>query len=365
MVKSDILDSVRAIAELFHPLDTMVGTLLQFRIIVDACYINSELRWILGRRQNPESRTNLQEIIDAGTVRVYAPACIEAELEEHYPEISTDLGVSVERIHQEWLVYKKRLRLYNPKRTLPGDVSISDVDDVDYGIAFFELAANALLTEDKGFDGSGVPTINKHLVIELRTYSRDSAYHYSFYYGTATLGMVAGPLLEEFIKFVPVLWASVKSIAKQIKIFLLVAVLFVLIHPGLRKTVFEKLQLFHREFTEMLNYALVEFASYCDKVIEKKKTADEALLRICDAGLKPSAPVWRHVYMILFERNRPFSVERLSAKILESGYFTRSKNFVKYVKQVLRSKPFFAEMDDGKWGLANWAQRRNRSSTTA
>lgn len=353
-MRSDILESVRNLADLFPPFEQIIGSPIRLRIIVDACIVNSDLRWLLGRRLNPDSRTNLQELIDAGTVTAYAPVCLESELAEHYPEISRDLDIPVEQVHQEWLSYKKRIKLYKPQSKLPGKVSISDNDDVDYGIAFFELAANAVLTEDKGFQGSGIPIINKQIIINLRKYSRDSAWHYSLHYSGAMLGVVAGSAIEEFIRYAPTLWSRIENIPKAIKIICLLAVLFVFIHPRLRSEVMLKLRLFFQDASGILACALDDFCVYYQKVTEKKEASDLALSKVNSAELRPSAAVWRHAFLILIERGKPITVDKLSSFILESGYVTKSKSFQKYVMQELRKKPYFVQLKDGRWGLANW-----------
>lgn len=357
-IRSDILDGIRGFAELFPPLERILGKPIRVRVIVDACIINSELRWLLGKRRNSEARTNLQELIDSGTLIAYAPDFLEEELKEHYPEIASEVGVSTDEVHQEWLRYKSRLKLFTPQSKLPKRTTISDKDDIQYGVAFHEVAANALLTEDKGFDESGIPVISKELVIELRNYSRGSAPHFALFYGGAMLGLVAGSALEDLIKITPELIQQIGNIPKPVKLICLLAVLIVILHPKSRNAIVQALSVFFQDAADSLLWASDEFGDYLQRASEQKNNAELALERVNLGNLKPDAPLWRHAIMILIERKKPISIERLSELVIESGYTSESKDFTGYLERVMRKKPHFIQYPDGRWGLVYWQRKR-------
>jgi predicted nucleic acid-binding protein len=85
-VPSDKLKEFKeAIKKLPKEFQDYFGSVFAFRIVVDTNIVLSDLRWLILKRKSKSARTALIEVIQAGSLEVYAPSSLLEEIEEHIP----------------------------------------------------------------------------------------------------------------------------------------------------------------------------------------------------------------------------------------------------------------------------------------
>src|SRR3954470_11586216 len=76
--------------------------------IPDANCILRELDYLCRRQRDP-GRTALQEVVDAGSARLFAPTTLEAEVLDNIPQLAVETKFSAERYFAAWIEYRKRI----------------------------------------------------------------------------------------------------------------------------------------------------------------------------------------------------------------------------------------------------------------
>jgi hypothetical protein len=80
IIRSDTLPELRRVLEKLPALREYLGDVLRVVLVLDACCVQSELRWRLGSRKNPAARTYLHEAMVSGVVVAFAPNFLEIEI---------------------------------------------------------------------------------------------------------------------------------------------------------------------------------------------------------------------------------------------------------------------------------------------
>ena len=173
-------------------------------------------------------------------------------------------------------------------------------------------------------------------------------------YSGIFIGSITITAFEELAKYVPTLLRKMWNMPAEVKLILLVSIIIILANPSIRSRAYRYLRAFGREVVEFCGYAMEEIELRVKEGIANKEAADLALQSVDFKELRPDAPVWKHALMILREEKRPLSEVRISKLIITSGYSSRARDFTGYVRRVLREKPYFNQVDNGRWGLKEW-----------
>src|ERR1700693_3099104 len=93
IIRSDTLPELRRLLEKVPELREYLGKILQVVLVLDACCVQSELRWRVGSRKNAAARTYLHEAMVSGVIVAFAPIFLEVEIQKYIPNIAEDEGV--------------------------------------------------------------------------------------------------------------------------------------------------------------------------------------------------------------------------------------------------------------------------------
>lgn len=72
-IRSDVLKDLRSLIESWRGFNGLIQGAAKFSIVLDTNVVITDLLWLVVKRRNPLARTDLMEIIDAGTAVVYVP----------------------------------------------------------------------------------------------------------------------------------------------------------------------------------------------------------------------------------------------------------------------------------------------------
>jgi predicted nucleic acid-binding protein len=236
-VKSSNLRSLRDFVEASVALKKIVGSIVQFHIVIDANILIRQVVWA-SKRKNPAAITHLHECIQAGTIIVYATTRVVSEVEEHLPLIAAKKGADIETYRTEWLRLKPLLLINDPDEALVAKYGEGRDPDDAPTIALAEaLKAIGILTDDNDISAMGGTIIPESFIAAARDYSRQatlnvtiqiSGYYIAVGTGRGLMGAIS--ILQRYI-------AWIRHLRTEYKAVLFLAVLACLIHPRARQAI--------------------------------------------------------------------------------------------------------------------------------
>jgi predicted nucleic acid-binding protein len=209
-------------------------------LILDANAVLSDIRFLVKNRMDPEARTDLQETIDAGTIRAFAPKFLEDEIAENIPQIAERDGVSEERYWEEWKSYKRRIIFKDvcdgAIQVASQSIDVADEEDLPYIV--LQVKTGALIkSEDSHIEEMGGKTLDPEAVRCLRDYSRRASMEYVVMYGgtAVTIGvfLMAKKLTEAIVGLIQ----QLRRLPPVFQFVLAVFALGILVHPTSRSAI--------------------------------------------------------------------------------------------------------------------------------
>jgi predicted nucleic acid-binding protein len=346
MIRSDSLPHMIALCERNAVLQQVVDKTLQIRLVLDANIVQRELRWRVGRRQKQEAKTALHESIEAGVVIALAPTALVEEINDHVADIANYANVSEDRVREEWMKFRQHIHFYEPELTEPAGKCV-DADDVPYKQTCIELGAHAVYTKDRHFQSMGVPLLMLDLDGVFRKYARANSVKLAFTLGSAFSVTISVNVLKELLT------ASMKGIRRiptPLKIAFGAAIAAALIHPRSRAKIIE----WGKTLWNKLNSPKVR-ALLSSLVMQLAEAYEDA--RLAANEIKAALPMPRKRTAVVYAREicliegGSITLKAMEMKMRKAGYVTRSQNFARYLRRVLRGSPAFVEVSSGTWAL--------------
>jgi predicted nucleic acid-binding protein len=237
-VRSKKLKELRTIVRSLTDFRNILGVAVQFRLVVDTNIVLGDILWLVSERKNKTAKTALMETIEAGTIDVYAPPLLLVEVEEQIPLIADKKGLDINSMYAEWAVYKETIIIVEPDsekvQSLKNGV---DPDDADFVALAQTIAAAGVFSKDGHIGLMGGNQISIACITHLRNYSRSAAIELNIKVngvGFAVHGIAAVRGLFSGVKS---LLDGIKKAPDWVKISLLAAGLFVVLHPGTRTSI--------------------------------------------------------------------------------------------------------------------------------
>jgi hypothetical protein len=352
IVRSDSLRHFLELLEGMPGIRPLIGTIFQVLVVLDASYIQGELRWRVGSRRDPDARTSLHEAIVSGAVLAFAPTFLNREIEKYIPEIAEQSGVSEASVTQEWELLKPLIRFYEP---LAGKPSLDCLDpkDAPYAHTLEELDADFVCTRDGHFVAMGLPVMPAGFDRVLRDYARATSVLLTVKLGSG-FAMVCG--FEIISALATVAVDAIRKLPPIVKILLGASLALALINPtsrdkivGLLKKLSGRLQAARPVLVSLSSEAARTLASYLQVAKATGKTIADAV------PVRGKLSVLRHACLVCMKADGPLSAIEISRRIRNSGYTSRSRNFPAYVRRVMRNDPRFVANSAGLWLLRGQA----------
>jgi hypothetical protein len=347
-------DSVRTLLQLLEngsALSPLIGHIFEVLIVLDASYVQRELRWRLGSRRDRAARSDLHEAIESGVLVAVAPTFLKQEIEDHLMEIARDTEVSVEDARAEWKSFELLLRFYEPLTDGCARYVSVDPDDTAYLLTFDQLRANFIGTADRHFSRAEAPVMAPSLDRVLRNYARATSVLVTVRVGSGFAILGGVEILSALFNAAA---STIRALPLAVKIVLAVGLAVLLLHPQARRG----LVLFLGESWRRLQRSspvLLSLAKGALEAIADSANLERETTRTIEAELHPGSrrPVLARARVVCMRACEPLSLDEIAQRILNSGYVSRAKNFKAYVRRLLRKDSGFVETVPGRWALGS------------
>jgi hypothetical protein len=352
IIRSDSLGDLLRLVDGLPGIRPLIGEVFQVIVVLDASYVQSEIRWRVGSRNDAHARTSLHEAMASGVILASAPTFLEQEIEKYIPEIAEQTGASVDRVREEWDLLRALIRFYEP---LPDDLPAICVDskDMAYIHTLEQLNAHFVCTNDKDFTAMGVPVMPAGFDRVLRDYARATSALLTVKFGS-TFVIICG--FELISALATLVIDAIRRLPPAVKILMAASLGLALLHPvsrtklfALLKNVWERLQSSKPALISLSSEALHTLAN----VVQLAKATERTIAHTLPSKGKLS--VVASACQVCMKAGEPLPVVEIARRIQNSGYKTRSRNFSAYVRRVLRNDSRFVPNGDGLWALRSRA----------
>jgi predicted nucleic acid-binding protein len=345
-IRSDALEKLNEVRKLNPVLREAIDEPVQLRLVLDACIIQQELRFRLCRKEKPEARSALQEILDSGTVLPFAPPKLIEEIENHVGQIAIYARVTVDQVRQEWATLQNRIHFYEPEIIPDGKGSV-DPDDLPYRQVCLELGAHAIYTKDAHFKSMQVPIITIDLDRVLRKHARASSIKLAVSVSSTFTLVISINVLKELLGLAK---RGIHKIPTPVKVAFVAAVAAAFIYPRSRAKILEVGEIIwkkfnHPKFRAMLFSLAVQTAEAHQMAATTSREIQAALP---NAMKRHAINFAREVCAIA---KRPLTLPEIALRMKNAGYATKSRSFIAYLRRLLRGSKNFIEISPGYWTL--------------
>jgi predicted nucleic acid-binding protein len=228
---------LRALLDRNSGLNSLIGDVVRFRVVVDANFVIQDL--IQHVRFPARGRTALEELIIATVVDVHAPRWLEAEMASAIPQVAAKRKLSEPQLRRAWTEYARLLRWDETLREPgPEGTGYRDPKDLPYLALEQKLSADGILTKDVDISAMGGHLLTLDFVLSARGYARAAVATVSLRLTGVALTLAALKLCSELVRAAA---RKVGALPAPVKVALLVGGLFLLVHPGARRWLTERL----------------------------------------------------------------------------------------------------------------------------
>lgn len=237
-VASDNLKELKEFANRWENLNHYFGQIVDFKFVVDANVIIGDIRWLVYKRKNPDARTNLQEVIDAGITEVYVPKQIFSEVKENLADIAREENIDFDELMSEWTEYQKKLIIYEPDDEIvekyKGGI---DPDDAPFIAIAEELNLAGVVSNDPHIEKMGGKKIPVEFITSIRGYARAAAIDFNIRCSGVSLGMVGIATLKGMLSGIKALVNYIGKLPDQVKVMMIIGGIICIAHPVIRKKI--------------------------------------------------------------------------------------------------------------------------------
>lgn len=323
--------------------------IIQIVVVLDASATQGELRWRLGSRTKPTARTSLHEAIESGAVIAVAPVFLKEEIEKYLPRIAGDTGVSIETAKAEWERVQPLIRFYAPKGD-GAEFAVIDPKDSPYALTARELEADFVRTADAHFFRMGVTVIGPDFDEILRDYARSTSVFVTLKVGS---GFVLTFSIMAFAETIKCIAEMIRKLPLAAKAILAAVIAVVPLNPTSREWLMRKGKILWERLQEakpvLVSIGSEAFKHLPDAAETSKRTSEVIKSKLIRVRAKQTA--LSYVRLICLRSEEPLSTREIAERVLASGYHSRSKDFVVYVRRLLREDGRFVTNSDGLWTL--------------
>lgn len=253
-----------------------LGQIFQINLIVDANIVIADLRWLVLKRTNPDARPHLLEVLQARTIKAFAPTFLEEEIKGHLAVLAAEENLPVEELEAHWTTYKALISFVDVGGPETG---YQDPKDVPYLKLQARLDA-LILSADPDIQQMGGRIAGITLVAKLCTYSREAAVEFTIKAGGAAAFTMSAALLTAAGKSLASLMPQLRKIPPWVWIACLALLAAALLHPNTRAWITSTIKSWSGR-TKELGIALWEvFSPLLEEHERAKNSAGNALSEV-------------------------------------------------------------------------------------
>jgi len=358
VIRSDLLPELINLARSWPGFAPLLTNLIQIRMVIDAHIAQQELRWRLGRRQNPTARTRLHEAILAGVIVPFAPTFLDSEIEEHVQEMADATHKSVDGVRHEWQEFRKLLHFYSPKGQPRLHRPVVDPDDLAYIATANELGA-PVYSRDRHYRQMNASVISVVIDATAQSYARGSSVRIAVMIGSSLLVMLSCEAITAACRCLKRAGQWFAQLHPAVQFAIVAAAIIAIAHPKSRAKLESLWQWVKGVATPPLLQAIAEVAAQFTDADRSARAAYEDIQRSLPAPTRRSALM--HARAVCLMAKAPLRVPDIERRMRAEGYVSRAKDFGIYLRRVLAASGEFAEVGRGMWVLKGTSALEGRA----
>lgn len=349
LVRSDWLPLLLALAEGIPAFSPLLEDVIRIGVVVDAHIVQQELRWRLGRRQNPLARTKLHEAFASGVIIPFAPSFLRSDIADHLPDIAKATNRTIEEARAEWEDFASLLHFWSANRPskLPGH-RVADPDDLPYISAAEDLGL-PVYSLDRHYQKMETPVIRVLIDGTAQAYARSSSMRIAVTIGSATTVMLGVEAIIALCRGISRLVGAFQRLDPMIQLAIVTAVSVAVLHPKSRAKLISAYKWLRTKGGSPVLQAIGNIALQRAESSEFENVARESLRKSLPPLPRRSALM--HARTICLSAKKPLRLEDIETKMIKDGYVTRAQEFRKYLRRVLLTSGQFREQPSGLWTI--------------
>jgi predicted nucleic acid-binding protein len=146
---------------------------VKIKIIVDANIVLNDIKWILTKAKSSEARTDLLEVLEAGSIECFAPTFLDKEVKDKLSTLSARYDFDIKLALQLWERFKSNIELIEVGEA-SANLNLRDPKDWPY-IQLQKIIEVPIVSKDKDIAGMGGHVVHYTVLVNLRNYARNSA----------------------------------------------------------------------------------------------------------------------------------------------------------------------------------------------
>ncbi|MBA5685929.1 PIN domain-containing protein [Rugamonas apoptosis] len=166
-IRSDVLNDLRPLFETV-PMLKMFAGIAQLSLIIDANILMGDLLWMTKKRATAGARTELFELLKAGTIQAFAPTFLIDEMAVNLTREAKRKKISLDALNGVWMEYREFISFVDVGGP---DAAFLDPKDAPY-IKLQQKIGALIYSRDEHIKMMNGIVVSAAIVASLRIYSR-------------------------------------------------------------------------------------------------------------------------------------------------------------------------------------------------
>lgn len=271
-IPSDRLASLRPLVQQNSIFKSFEG-IFQLTVIIDANIILGDLLWLTKKRSKPGARSELKELLDAGTILAIAPTFLDEEIRLHVQKLALARTIPIEALISEWEAYKALITFIDVGGP---DDAFEDPKDAPY-LKLQQQSGNLIYSRDSDIPRMGGLVAPPALFANLRLYSREVVVEYALKAGGQGTLIISFAMITAILRLAKALTPHAKKLPRYLLWSALIFIACALLHSPTRQFLRNLLQPLPDKTRKLGGWLVDEFSALLVEHDEAKRAAAAAL----------------------------------------------------------------------------------------
>lgn len=195
--RSDDLKWILKAFDSFFP-NNQLNPFIKLHLIVDANIILQDIKYLLTKAVDKNSRTGFLELLESEAIHCYAPTYLKHEISKKLPVLAKKYDFSLSDGLILWDRFSSHIKFMEAGGPEDAPTGTRDPKDWPY-IRLQKDLSKPIITKDKDIKGMGGIAAHFSIIASLRTYARESANSMTIIlYGHAAISIPSAVLSKAF-----------------------------------------------------------------------------------------------------------------------------------------------------------------------
>lgn len=271
-IRSDHLASLRPLIQQSSFFKSLEG-IFQLTVIIDANIILGDLLWLTKKRSKPGARSELKELLDAGTIIAIAPTFLEEEIHLHVQRLAKERAIPIEALRSEWDTYRSLITFIDVGGP---DDAFEDPKDAPY-LKLQQESGNLIYSRDSDIPRMGGRVAPPALFANLRVYSRQIVVEYALKAGGQGTLVISFAMITAIVRLAKTLTPHAKKLPRYVLWTAFILIVCALLHSPTRQFLKNFLQPLPDKTRKLTSWLVDEFSALLVEHEAARRAAAAAL----------------------------------------------------------------------------------------